>query len=164
MAEGAGLLCGFRYNPVAIMEAPARRTLFILSISELLAMSLWFAGTAVLPQLTAIWKTSLAVSSWLTLSVQLGFVAGALLLAIFNVADVFSASRLIAISAAIAAVLNLLFAVVAREHMYAAISLRFLTGAALAGVYPPGMKVLAGWFKSGRGEALGLLVGALSIG
>jgi MFS family permease len=146
------------------MDSPARRTLFILSISELLAMSLWFAGTAVLPQLTAIWKTSLAFSSWLTLSVQLGFVAGAMLLAIFNVADVFSAPRLIAISAAVAAVLNFLFGLVAHEHMYTAISLRFLTGAALAGVYPPGMKVLAGWFKSGRGEALGLLVGALSIG
>ncbi len=146
------------------MEPTARRTLLILSISELLAMSLWFAGTAVLPQLTIIWHASLALGSWLTLSVQLGFVAGALVLAMFNVADVFSAPRVISVSAAIAALLNVGFGLVAAEHVSAAITLRFLTGAALAGVYPPGMKVLAGWFKSGRGEALGILIGALTLG
>lgn len=146
------------------MEPNARRTLLILSFSELLAMSLWFAGTAVLPQLTAIWHASLALGSWLTLSVQLGFVAGALLLAMFNVADVFSAPRVIAVSAAVAAIFNIAFGLIAAEHVNAAIALRFLTGAALAGVYPPGMKVLAGWFRVGRGEALGFLVGALSIG
>ncbi len=127
-------------------------------------MSLWFAGTAVLPQLTMVWHASLALGSWLTLSVQLGFVAGALLLAIFNVADVFPAPRVIAVSAAIAAILNAAFGLVASEHIFVAIALRFLTGAALAGVYPPGMKVLAGWFKSGRGEALGILIGALTLG
>src|SRR5438477_9076252 len=107
------------------MEPRARRTLFILSLAELLTMSLWFAGTAVLPQLTAIWNTSLAVSSWLTLSVQLGFVAGALLLAIFNVADVFSAPRVIAISAVLGAILNLICGMVARDHMALTIILRF---------------------------------------
>src|SRR5207244_8266601 len=126
--------------------------------------SLWFAGTAVLPQFTAIWNTDLAVGSWLTLSVQLGFVAGALGLAIFNVADVFSAPKVIAISAAIAAALNIAFGLVAREHILGAIALRFLIGAALAGDYPPGMKVLAGWFKNGRGTALGILIGALTVG
>src|SRR5207253_2147544 len=85
------------------------------------------------------------------------FVLGALLLAIFNVADVFSAPKVIAISAAIAAVLNIAFGLVAREYVVGAITLRFLIGAALAGVYPPGMKVLAGWFKNGRGTALGNL-------
>jgi MFS family permease len=59
---------------------------------------------------------------------------------------------------------NLLFGLLASEHVFGAIALRFLTGAALAGVYPPGMKVLAGWFKSGRGEALGFMVGALCLG
>lgn len=146
------------------MEPAARRTLLILAVCELLAMSLWFAGTVVQPQLTAIWKSNLAVGSWLTLAVQLGFVAGALLLATFNAADVFSAPKLIAASAAVAAVLNIAFGIVAREHVAAAIGLRFAIGAALAGVYPPGMKVLAGWFRSGRGTALGILIGALTLG
>src|SRR3954469_22976346 len=124
------------------MDRAARRTLIILSLSEVLAMSLWFTGTAVLPQLTVLWKADLGFISWVTLSVQLGFVAGALVLAIFNVADIFSAPRLIAVSAALAAALNVCFGLVARDHMSAAMVFRFLTGAALAGVYPPGMKVL----------------------
>jgi len=39
-----------------------------------------------------------------------------------------------------------------------------LTGAALAGVYPPGMKIAAGWFRAERGLAIGTLVGALTLG
>jgi MFS family permease len=146
------------------MDSQAKRTLIILSIAELMAMSLWFAGTAVLPQLTQIWKSGLGVSAWLTLAVQLGFVVGALLLATFNVADIFHAPRVVAISAVAGALFNAAFAVVADHNITAAISFRFLTGAALAGTYPPGMKILAGWFRHGRGTALGIMVGALAIG
>jgi nitrate/nitrite transporter NarK len=39
-----------------------------------------------------------------------------------------------------------------------------LTGAALACVYPPGMKIAAGWFVERRGFALGILIGALTLG
>ncbi len=45
-----------------------------------------------------------------------------------------------------------------------AIGLRFLVGVALAGVYPSGMKAVAGWFREGRGAALGVLIGALTVG
>src|SRR3954462_14545427 len=128
------------------MEPRARRTLIILSIAELLAMSLWFAGTAVLPQLAKIWHAGLGVSAWLTLAVQIGFVVGALLLATFNVADIFHAPRLLAVSAIAGALFNAGFAFTADHNVAAAITFRFLTGAALAGVYPTGMKVLAGWF------------------
>jgi MFS family permease len=41
---------------------------------------------------------------------------------------------------------------------------RFVTGAALACVYPPGMKIAAGWFLERRGWALGVVVGSLTIG
>jgi len=92
------------------MDSQAKRTLIILSIAELLAMSLWFAGTAVLPQLTQIWHAGLGVSAWLTLAVQVGFVFGALLLATFNVADIFHAPRVLAISAAAGALFNAGFA------------------------------------------------------
>jgi MFS family permease len=44
------------------------------------------------------------------------------------------------------------------------ILLRFVTGAALACVYPPGMKLAAGWFRERRGFALGILIGALTLG
>lgn len=127
-------------------------------------MSLWFAGTAVLPQLAMVWRTGLGVTSWLTLAVQLGFVTGALLAAIFNLADVFHAPRLVMISMIAAAFANTGFALTAAASIPFAIFFRFLTGLFLAGVYPPAMKILAGWFRQGRGLALGILIGALGIG
>lgn len=127
-------------------------------------MSVWFAGTAVLPQLMQVWQAELGVAAWLTLAVQLGFVTGALLSAVFNLADVFHAPRLIVVSALLAAGANAAFAMSAAESIPAAILFRFLTGLFLAGVYPPAMKILAGWFRQGRGLALGILVGSLSVG
>jgi predicted MFS family arabinose efflux permease len=44
------------------------------------------------------------------------------------------------------------------------LALRFATGFFLAGIYPVGMKIAAGWYTRGLGNALGLLVGALVIG
>lgn len=127
-------------------------------------MSLWFSGTAVLPHLALVWHAGLNVTSWLTLSVQLGFVAGALVSSIFNVADVLHAPRLCAISAVLGAAFNLLFAVTAAQSIPLAIIFRFLTGFVIAGIYPPGMKIVAGWFREGRGTALGILIGALAVG
>src|SRR5215471_1763804 len=145
---------------------PSARTriLVLLAVAELLAMSLWFTGTAVLPQLVRQWHASLAVGSWLTTAVQLGFVAGALISALLNLSDIFSAPRVAVASALLAATANAGFALVAERHMIAAFVLRALTGAFLAGVYPPGMKILTGWFREGRGLALGILVGALTVG
>jgi MFS family permease len=42
--------------------------------------------------------------------------------------------------------------------------LRVLTGITLAGVYPPGMKLMATWCREDRGLGIGLLVGALTLG
>jgi MFS family permease len=63
-----------------------------------------------------------------------------------------------------AAIFNLGFAMWAAQSITTAMVFRFLTGAALAGVYPVGMKILAGWFKQGRGLALGWMVGSLAVG
>jgi len=66
-------------------ESPARwRTLAILALAELLGMSLWFSGSAVIPALRAEWHLGDSAANWLTLSVQLGFVAGTLLSAALN--------------------------------------------------------------------------------
>jgi Major Facilitator Superfamily len=45
-----------------------------------------------------------------------------------------------------------------------ALPLRFATGFFLAGVYPPALKLMATWYREGRGTALGILVGALTLG
>src|SRR5207248_713731 len=128
-------------------------------------MSLWFTGTAVLRELSSEWGTGIAVISWLTIAVQLGFVAGALLISIFNLSDIFRPTRVFVVCSLTAAAANYAFALAAERHGIAlAIFLRGLTGAFLAGTYPTGMKILAGWFKQGRGLALGIMVGALAVG
>ena len=135
----------------------------MLALAELLAMGLWFSATAVTPALANAWQLDANASSWLTLAVQIGFVCGAFLSALFNVADVWSPRRVFALSAIGAAVANGAIALLV-DGLAAAIPLRFLTGFALAGVYPVGMKIMATWMKEDRGLGLGLLVGALTVG
>lgn len=143
---------------------PARwRTLALLSIAELLAMSLWFSASAVVPALRNEWQLSEASVSWLTIAVQLGFVCGTLLSAFLNLPDVINVRYLFALCAFAGAIANAAFGAYA-HNVESAIALRFLTGMFLAGVYPPGMKILATWFQRGRGMALGVLVGALTLG
>jgi MFS family permease len=126
-------------------------------------MSLWFSGSAVVPALTKEWNLSAAAANWLTLSVQLGFVAGTLLSALLNLPDIISSRHLFTLTAIAGAIVNAAFALFAHDAALA-IPLRFLTGMFLAGVYPPAMKILATWFRHGRGMALGVLVGALTLG
>jgi hypothetical protein len=73
-------------------QAPGKvRALAILALAELLAMALWFSASAVLPQLTQEWQLSGALQSWMTMSVQIGFVVGALLSALTNAPERFGA-------------------------------------------------------------------------
>jgi MFS family permease len=145
-------------------DAPRRwRTLALLAIAEPLAMSVWFSGSAVVPALSREWSLSESSASWLTLSVQLGFVAGTLLSALLNLPDIISSRHLFALTAIAAGGVNAAFGLLA-DGAAAAITLRFLTGMFLAGVYPPAMKILATWFRHGRGLALGVLVGTLTLG
>src|SRR5437879_11557343 len=126
-------------------------------------MSLWFSGSAVVPALAREWHNSPTAANWLTLSVQLGFVAGTLLSALANHPDIISPRHLFALTAIAGALVNAAFGLFAHDASMG-ILLRFLTGMFLAGVYPPAMKILATWFRHGRGLALGILVGALKLG
>ena len=139
------------------------RALFLLSLAELLGMSLWFSAAAVVPALRVEWNLSDASVSWLTIAVQLGFVFGTLLSAFLNLPDIISVRFLFAASAFAGAMTNTAFGLYANGSN-TGIALRFLTGMFLAGVYPPGMKIMATWFQRGRGMALGVLVGALTLG
>jgi len=146
-----------------VTTAQRTRALTLVALAELLAMGLWFGVSAVGPQIAAEWGLDSTETSWLTLAVQIGFVAGTLLSAVFNLPDVISARHLFAVCALLGAASNALLALFA-DGIGVAIALRFLTGLFLAGVYPPGMKIIAGWFRTGRGFALGVMVGALTLG
>jgi MFS family permease len=139
------------------------RTLVLLSLAELLGMSLWFSASAVIPALRVEWNLSESSAGWLTVAVQLGFVCGTSLSAFLNLPDVLRVRYLFAACALAGALTNAAFGVFAHDAQ-TGITLRFLTGMFLAGVYPPGMKIIATWFQRSRGVALGVLVGALTLG
>ena len=136
--------------------------LAILSIAELLGMSLWFAGSAVAPQLAEQWSLTASEAGWLSTAVQLGFVAGTAVAALLNLADALPSRWYFASAAFAGAITNA--ALLEAPGFRTAIALRFLTGACLAGVYPPAMKMIATWFQSRRGLAIGTVVGALTAG
>ncbi|WP_254510737.1 MFS transporter [Anatilimnocola floriformis] len=153
-------------------ESPQRWTqLFWLSTCNLLAMTLWFSVSAVAPALKTAWELSPLEQAWLTISVQLGFAAGALASAVWNLADRWPAPRLLALCGLLGTLFNAAIAIGIRNDFAATQSgflvvllLRAATGAMLAGVYPVGMKLMASWFRRGRGFAIGVMVGALTIG
>ena len=151
-------------TPVPVNDADPRRwsMLGLLSLAELLGMSLWFAGSAAAPQLRERWALSGTEVGWLTSAVQLGFVCGTALSAVLNLADVIPARRLFAAAALLGALANAWLAVA--HGLADAFASRFLAGACLAGVYPPAMKMAATWFRARRGLAVGTIVGALTIG
>ena len=153
-----------RTKPMKETPAAGRwRALVLLSLAELLGMSLWFSASAVVPALRVEWNLSDSSAGWLTIAVQLGFVGGTLLSAFLNLPDVLRVRYLFAVSALAGALTNAAFGAYA-HNAQTGIALRFLTGMFLAGVYPPGMKIMATWFQRSRGMALGVLVGALTLG
>lgn len=134
----------------------------VLAAAQLLGTSLWFTASAVAPQLSARWGLDAHAAGWLTAVVQLGFVAGTALAALLNLADLVPERPYLAVSALLAGAANA--ALVFTDAYAGALVCRFLTGFFLAGVYPPAMKMAATWFRSGRGVAIGAIVGALAVG
>ncbi len=110
------------------------KMLFLLSTAALFSMSIWFSASAMGPALEIEWGLTSRQLANLVMAVQFGFVVGTLFVAFTNLADILNTRH------------------------------RFLAGFFLAGVYPPAMKIIAGWFKLKRGLAIGTLVGALAVG
>lgn len=138
------------------------RVLALVSAAIVLSMTTWFSATAITPELTRVWSLSAAQASWLTGAVQIGFVTGALASSVVNLPDVVSLRRLMAASALAAAAANL--CLLWAPSFQAALVARFVTGVALAGIYPPTLKLISTWFHRGRGIALGTVIAALTLG
>jgi MFS family permease len=139
-----------------------RHQLAWLSLAMLLGMTLWFSATAVNGQITREFDLTSGQTAWVTMAVQAGFVAGTLVSALLNLPDVLSARGLFHVGCLVGAGANAGLALAPGPASI--IGLRVITGAALACVYPPGMKVAAGWYERRRGAALGVLIGALTVG
>ena len=136
--------------------------LAILALAMVLGMGTWFSATAVVPQLRALWELTPFQSAALTMAVQLGFIIGALASALLNLADAIQPRRLFLYGCLAAAGANALL--LCSPDITLVLVLRVLTGISLAAVYPPAMKAMATWFRVHRGTALGVMVGALTVG
>jgi MFS family permease len=136
--------------------------LLLVAAGQFFGLTLWFSATAAAPALAREFAITGAGVAWLTMAVQAGFVAGTLMSALFNLPDVLNARRLFAAGCLAGAVANA--AITLAGTPVVIIALRFATGVALACVYPPGLKIAAGWFVDRRGTALGIVVGALTVG
>lgn len=144
------------------MPRPAH-ILPVILFSQLASTSLWFAGNAVILDLQRDWGLAPESLAYVTSAVQLGFVSGTLLFAILMISDRFS-PRLVFFSCALAGGVANFALLVAPRELTALLLLRFVSGFFLAGIYPVGMKIAAGWYRRGLGRALGYLVGALVLG
>jgi MFS family permease len=139
-----------------------RRMLALVALAEVLGMTIWFSATAATGPIATEFRLNPAEVAWLTMAVQAGFVAGTLGSALLSLPDLMNARSLFAIGCTVGAIANA--GVAEAGSATTLIACRFVTGAALACVYPPGMKIAAGWSERRRGTALGVLVGALTIG
>ena len=135
----------------------------VVSVGVLLATSTWFSGTAAARVLAQAWALTPSEAARLTSATQWGFILGTLIYAATNLADRFDARRVFCASALAGAAFNLGFAWLSRDP-WTALGFRLATGVTLAGVYPVGMKLIAGWFRAGLGWRLGVMVGSLTLG
>jgi MFS family permease len=131
--------------------------------AQVLALSLWFSATAIVPSLRQAVAIDDFSASLFTSAVQAGFVAGTLVSALFGLADRIDPRRLFTASALVAGAANALILVVPPTSPWTAL-LRLVTGMAMAGIYPVGMKLAATWARGDLGLLVGLLVGALTLG
>lgn len=150
-------------SDAVIDPAKKRNAIVLLAVSEVLALSLWFSASAVVPSLKAEVALSDLQASMFTSAVSIGFVCGTLASAILTLSDRIAPARLFSISALVAALANGLI-LIADPSSFAVIGCRFVTGACMAGIYPVGMKMASSWAKGDTGFLVGLLVGALTLG
>jgi MFS family permease len=140
----------------------AWRVLALVCLGIVLCMTTWFSATAIMPQLVLLWHLSPSQTSWLTNAVQLGFVVGALASSLVSLPDLVSLRKLMAVCGIVAAAANLCLLWVPSSTWL--MGARFITGMALAGIYPPALKLISTWFIRGRGTALGLVIAGLTLG
>ncbi|WP_248723394.1 MFS transporter [Seonamhaeicola sp. ML3] len=135
----------------------------IIVFSQFCCTSLWFAGNGVMGSIITSFDLNQNALGYLTSAVQLGFILGTFIFALYSITDRFSPSKVFFFSALLSAGFNI-FMVLSFNSFASLLVFRFFTGFFLAGIYPVGMKIAADYFEKGLGKSLGFLVGALVLG
>ena len=136
--------------------------LVVTGVALVLSLTTWYSATAIVPELTLLMSLSLYQAAWFTNSVQVGFVFGALSLSLLSLLDTYKSSTIMAISACIAGIANAIL--ILEPGIALSLFSRFITGMALAGIYPTVIKFIATWFEKGRGFAMGIMLSSLTLG
>ena len=136
--------------------------LVVTGVALVLSLTTWYSATAIVPELTLLMSLSLSQAAWFTNGVQVGFVVGALSLSLLSLLDIYKSSTIMAISACIAGIANAIL--ILEPGIALSLFSRFITGMALAGIYPTVIKFIATWFKKGRGFAMGIMLSSLTLG
>jgi MFS family permease len=144
-------------------NSAAQRAVFCIVLAQLFGTSLWFSANAAAGDLARAWGLTTAQLGHLGMAVQAGFIAGTLAFVLSGFADRYAASRIFVASGVAGALCNVGFALIANEVL-AAMAFRFATGFCLGGIYPIGMKLVVSWEPEKTGQALGWLVGTLTLG
>ena len=144
------------------MQIP-KRILPAIVFSQFAGTALWFAGNAIIGDLQTAMNVGIDDTGIVTSAIQLGFITGTLIFALLAISDRYSPRKLFLICSVLGAISNLLIYFIAYD-LFSLLVIRFITGFFLTGIYPIGMKIAAGWYKKGLGNAIGLLVGALVLG
>jgi MFS family permease len=146
------------------MRATGRSlSIFLIVVCQIAAMALWFSASAAVPSLLDSGQLSTDAAAALTSAVQIGFVVGTLASAACGLADRFDSRVLFSAAALLGALFNGALLLSGFDHPAAPV-LRFATGVCMAGVYPLGMKLAAGWSTGNMGLLMGALVGAVTLG
>lgn len=140
-----------------------KRILPVIVFSQFAVTSLWFAGNAIIIDLQSAMNVGIEDTGIVTSAIQLGFISGTLIFALLSFSDRYSPRKIFFICSVLGSISNLLIYFIAYD-LFSLLVLRFITGFLLTGIYPVGMKIAAGWYKKGLGNAIGLLVGALVLG
>jgi MFS family permease len=135
----------------------------VLLFAQLAGTSTWFAGNAVILDLQRDWGLATESLAWVTAAVNLGFICGTLLFALLMLSDRFS-PRLVFFACTLAAASANFALLITPPTLTGLLIPRFVTGFFLAGIYPVGMKIAAGWYRDDLGKVLGFLIGALMLG
>ena len=135
----------------------------IIIFSQFCSTSLWFAGNGIVSDLILAYNLPTESLSSLTSAVQFGFIIGTLIFAFLTISDRYPPSKVFLVSALFGALFNLEM-MLSTNTLTSLLIFRFLTGFALAGIYPVGMKIASDYYQKGLGTSLGYLVGALVLG
>ncbi|WHX41049.1 MFS transporter [Mesobacillus sp. AQ2] len=138
------------------------RLLWTLSFAQFLAMQVWFNFSAVMPVVEREWGLSSTQSGIIVGFFHIGYVAAVFFYSFLS--DRYNPKYSFMYGALIAGLSGILFSVLA-QGFWSALLLRFISGVGIAGIYVPGMKIVAQTSSDrARGAALGLFVGSLVVG